>query len=1233
MIIVSEIIRLPTLILIIFTVATEILLLFFIEINYQKGYLILFEPTKEIAIQKTNITTIKFNEIISNGLYRYYADLKTIGKHMSSFLLEGNYNENYVINKKSKFFKNYENSKNKYVFYQDFSILSENFEKYFDKKKNYFNYLEKYEEEFNDNSHPNDIIESLLNNEKHKELNSISYYKYKGNNNSLTLNSRTSANYLISILKTIFIKRYLTKRKEMDYLRINLMLKEEFYIYPPELYNNTYIYSFPKFSNTTCNYNSDNNKVETQFPNCIYNYIKTEEYQLISFRFPFNEPFFLQAYINFNFIVINFCMTINFVKKPDFKNHTYLPHVCLEINLTRLLNSAGFENKEKVNIGVFAKYPSTYTNELLPVYFSNPESYELIKQVYSDKKFGKYQIKLDNSNSSFTLFHFLYLDIFANESCYTQNSVSMNFIFEEYRQIYNEYYNRTYDLINPRSQFNFSSSLKYFEIEKTGCKRNLYDENVTISKDKYLIILSPLTCKFGLLDETFFELQASVVNYPVLYTFSIISINPKDTEEMLKSIVQIKILRLFCFFFISTLIVILLATILLRIFIEYKFEPINKLILLSEKVEDFCSSEQIKMDFLDTIMHNLEQNSKESLVLKKIFQNMIKTLILKKIIEEKKIINLDEKSADEKNNIIIQNLYDMIQNMSNIETKDVCKWIISHFHYNNGYYKLAEEELKSLLIDITNKENSLYNKNDIYDSQLKDKIGRFNKMAFLNEYTPLKINETLLPIIKTKLVKQKVKYLYGLTKFYQGVLINNNLNNAKNKIINKYNKNASKNNFEKYNEAIECFNECKDISKLLGMNPIKQIYSHIMIAQCYIKMKIYKEAMNNLNEALILYLELQKTFKDEENVLFCPRVMLYIETIIFQTIMFNIVQAARISSKENACGWLILKIFETSPFIFPNMHLELSNIMQGCLKNPDKNNRNKEKYKKIFSKVSARLMVRKSKSKKNNDSLLNDTKTNNNSSVAGSNPSSSIKGYPNHLRGSSRSIDYTTIKGLSTYVTHKKEIFFKNKVIIFCLSEKVVPKINGMEIKDVLIKFFQKCFINNDNDKFGFIQFSNNGKKTITIKPQKLDSFLQKLESNKNAFQFSEGINYKKDAYFTEFYNLFDSIIKQQTEKSDYIIIMFINAEDIRFTSIKECVEIVNSLNDNNYSVILLSNDKEINKEKILSINSFIYGLYDGHFIQINNYQRIKQIFISIATNSKNDKFANYDYEFLENIL
>ena len=1221
---VSEIISLPSLILVLLAIITEVALLIFIEVNYKKGYSILFEPTKEITINKTSISSMKFNEIISNGLYRYYGDLKLIGRHMSTFILEGDYNSNEIINKNSNFFQNYNNSLNKNIIFSDIKSLSEE-ECLKEFVINKYNYIEKYEKEFDLTTDPNIIIESLLNNTKHPELNYISYYKYSGTIQSLTEESRISANYLISILKTIFVKRYLTKREEMDYLSINLILKDELYTYPPKLYNNTYIYRFAYFSKNKCDYNSNN--VETQFPNCIYDYIKTYENQLISFNYPFNEPFYLQSYINFNIVIIDFCMTINFVRKPDFSNHTHLPHICIEINFTKLLDSTDFESKSKVNLGVFAKY-SLGESELLPAFYSNKETYELIKKTYSDEKFKNFKININNIVSTFSLFHFLYLDIFANESCYIEESANLDIIFEEYEQIYSEFLKRTKDITNALNSINYNSSIKYFEIEKTGCKSNLYDENVTVSKDTYLIILTPLTLKFGLLDDNFFEIKKTVINYPTFYSFIIIATNPKDTEEMLKSIVQIKILRLFCFFFVATIITILLAIILLRIFIEYKFEPINSLINLSENIEDFCTSDKLKMENINMITDNIEQNSKEVFILKNIFQNMFKTLLLKKIIEEKKIINLDEKNNDEKNNIIIQNLYEMIQNMNNIETKNICKWIISHYHFNNGYYKLAEEELKSLLVDITNKESNLYNKNDIYDSQLKDKIGRFNKMAFLNEYTPLKINETLLPIIKTKLIKQKVKYLYGLSKYYQGVIANNNINNAKNKTI-KNNKNLTKNNYEKYNEAIECFNECKDISKLLGMNPIKQIYSHIMIAQCYIKMKIYKEAMINLNEALILYLELQKTFKDEENELFCPRVLLYIETIIFQTIMFNIVQAVKIPNKENACGWIILKIFETSPFIFPNLHLECCNIIQSCLKFSDKNNRQKEKFKKLFNKIGARLMIRKSKNRKTLDISTNDSRTFN--SFGGSNPGSSIKGYASHLRNSSRSIDFTTFKGIMTI--HKKENLFKNKVIILCLSEKIIPKLNGMEIKDVLIKFFQKCFVNNDNDKFGFIQFSNNGKKTISIKPQRLDYFLQKLETNKNAFKFSETINYKKDTYFTEFYNLFDSIIKQQNEKADYIIIMFINAEDIRFNSIKECVEIVNTLNENNYTVFLLSNDKEIEKEKILSINSFIYGLYDGHFIQVNNYQRIKQIFISFATNNKNDKFVNYDYECLENIL
>ena len=82
----------------------------------------------------------------------------------------------------------------------------------------------------------------------------------------------------------------------------------------------------------------------------------------------------------------------------------------------------------------------------------------------------------------------------------------MNIIFKEYEQIYQQFVDRTGDI----NTFDYNSTnAKFFEIEKTGCRKNLFDHNITVSKDTFLIILSPLTCKFGLLDETFFEIKGT----------------------------------------------------------------------------------------------------------------------------------------------------------------------------------------------------------------------------------------------------------------------------------------------------------------------------------------------------------------------------------------------------------------------------------------------------------------------------------------------------------------------------------------------------------------------------------------------------------------------------------------------------------------------------------------------------------------------------------------------------
>jgi hypothetical protein len=212
-----------------------------------------------------------------------------------------------------------------------------------------------------------------------------------------------------------------------------------------------------------------------------------------------------------------------------------------------------------------------------------------------------------------------------------------------------------------------------------------------------------------------------------------------------------------------------------------------------------------------------------------------------------------------------------------------------------------------------------------------------------------------------------------------------------------------------------------------------------------------------------------------------------------------------------------------------------------------------------------------------------------------------------------------------------------NKIITLCISEKVLKKVNGLELKDVIIKYFQKYFAMNENDKFSFIQFANNGKKTVYFKMEQLDYFLLKIQKTKNTFELTDSYITNSNLPFMELFNIFDSIVKTyplgDENITDNIIIMFINSDDIRFTSMKECIDIVEELNTKNTSVFLLSYDEEIKKEKINNIHSFLNGLFEGYFFQIKNYQQIKQIFINISTIKYQSNFFGYDFDSLDHTL
>ena len=180
-----------------------------------------------------------------------------------------------------------------------------------------------------------------------------------------------------------------------------------------------------------------------------------------------------------------------------------------------------------------------------------------------------------------------------------------------------------------------------------------------------------------------------------------------------------------------------------------------------------------------------------------------------------------------------------------------------------------------------------------------------------------------MDIIYLKIFKQRFIYLYAMNKFKLGSEINSGHNNSPNN-AGDINKNKIKKMKEKkinyFKDAIKYFQECHNINTLLGINQIKIIYSLIMISKCYIELNDYKSAIININDALTLYFEFSQAFKDYHAKNYNPKIMLFVESNIFHYILFTISRICKAFNKPSASNWIILKIFETSPFIFNNVH-------------------------------------------------------------------------------------------------------------------------------------------------------------------------------------------------------------------------------------------------------------------------------------------------------------------------
>ena len=1149
-----------------------------------------YKETVDKVENKTYEAARKIEQFIRNYISKYLGDLKTISMHSILFNINIT-DENIKLNN---------NNKNIYISTLEELGKIDHLKKFQNDTDNA--YVEAYEKEFENISDTNYILNTLFDEEKHPELNSIGYFRSGIKEIDLEEEEKNNIKNMISIFKSVFIKRYIIRRRGIDYIRFFIYNKEKMFIYPPTAFNLTHA---PFFNNINYGANCEKDK----FPLCFYNYMNKNIYSKITVK---NANFISiikeKVHLQNNYAAI--CIRMKYMKNQE--DHAL---VCLEIDFSKLYNASYLSPVEKYDFGMITRVGS----QVFPIININDKIYDIIIKQFNNTNLRNSLFTFPNLEL-FTLFHYLYYNL----SWSTDNIQGLNV---NWKDIEDKEYNLTMEkIIKKLEEPNDGNKYLTVNFNKTICQKKLLERGYEIVKDEFKMILVPVSFEIKLLDQNFIEYGEPLKKMIDIYIYSIIATNPNLNKDKLSSIINIKIIRLLCFYILMTFIDFCIYLLAISLLSQFSLNPIYEIRNQLRKLEiNVKNNKDIVL-----IEDKIKSPNKEIAELKEIYEFMRKIIIIKNAFEKENYLK--------KHNL---EFYNLTKDIKKNDIKEICQSFLAFYHFKNESYNLAESEFHSTIITLQEIENKIISgKNNEYDDKIKDSIKRSSSESYINEYSTFsKIDENMLIIIKSKILRQRFIYLFAMTKFKLGLEISKGKNiNQEGGIIDK--KKVKRNFFK---EAINYFNECKKINTMLGINQIKVIYILIMISKCYSKLNDYRQAMNNINEALSLFFELSKSFKDYHSKNYNPRIMLFIENNIFQYILYTISSICNQFNKPNAGNWINIKIFETSPFIIGNIHYKSGLSLQSYFeKNKLKLNKSEvksiknmalkeiEKTKKYFSKLIPRINAKYLNSNKksflyqkmqSDASLSNSFRTKSDEKTSKSNLSSNLKK------------DYQTGKS-SFFVSVKKNI---NKIITLCVSEKIFNKVCGMELKDVIIKYFQKYFIFNENDKFNYIQFANNGKKTVYFKMEKLDSFLLKIQKAKNSFDLSDIYIKNYNRPFTELYSIFDSILNSypQNEENltDNIILMFINSDDIRFQTMGDCIRIVEELKKKNTSVFLLSYDDEIEPEKINNIHSFLNGFFEGYFFQIKNYQQLKQIFINISNIKYQSNFFGYDFDIFDNTL
>ena len=532
-------------------IVIEILCFAFLFITYKPLFIQVYNESREISINKTKTITHTLSGNLELLFQRYIQDLKLIGKHMS-FLA------NNEINNKSQFYQNIINNEDKHIYFATTENLKIYFNKYYDDTQKKFLFFETYINDIiHNNTNQEDIINDLMSKEKHPELNSISYYKFDGNINEIEndIQKITAIKYLISVLKTIFINRLLVKGNNFEILRYYLIKEDEIFIYPPEPYYNTFIYSI-----------KDYDYIAYPFPQSFFEYFIEYMYYipLDDEYYGYIFPIVPLATTDYDLIINSICLSIPFENKLDLYDYEENAIICMDINMTNILEQNFFQSKDKFNFFLF----SITLTEVSIYYSDRNEIIEQIRAIFNNTKFGIYSLGENDHrlNKYYNLFQILYLEIFKEPELLKENNLTIDYIIEEYEIIQDKIFGDLIEFINYDNQDHFT-----IDFQKTTCKSDLYYNGKKCIKDNYLLIAYKLNSNFNYINKYFIDVPNKTLIQPIFFSMSIINNNPNYMKWKINNIMFYKIIKLFMFFIIASLFLIILYLIFIKFFLSIKF--------------------------------------------------------------------------------------------------------------------------------------------------------------------------------------------------------------------------------------------------------------------------------------------------------------------------------------------------------------------------------------------------------------------------------------------------------------------------------------------------------------------------------------------------------------------------------------------------------------------------------------------------------------------------------------